>query len=169
MVDFPASYVSWSRSVTQAQRFSNLPSWLNLREFLLAEKFCPGPTPRRLLLTDHQHWLMPCGAAEDQIGNLPGDVSTTTNWDTSLLPPRMPVANEGLVRDSLLNNVINPGDDWHPGWGLVGTSIWNQLETFDHPTHFCEFFMRVFLSSAKGPFIKGIQTVQSNTKPPINH
>ena len=36
------------------------------------------------------------------------------------------------------------------GAGVVGTSIWNQLETFDHPTHFCENFMRVFLSSAKG-------------------
>ena len=64
------------------------------------------------------------------------------------------------------------------GAGVVGTSIWNQLETFDHPTHFCGCFMRVFLSSAKGhtpkktlpiPFIKGIRKVQRNTKPPINH
>ena len=33
-------------------------------------------------------------------------------------PPRMPVANEGWVRDSLLKMVHNPGGDWHPGWGV---------------------------------------------------
>ena len=33
-------------------------------------------------------------------------------------PPRIPVANEGLVRDSLLKMVHNPGGDWHPGWGV---------------------------------------------------
>ena len=30
----------------------------------------------------------------------------------------MPVTNEGLVRDSLLKMVHNPGGDWHPGWGV---------------------------------------------------
>ena len=29
----------------------------------------------------------------------------------------MPVANEGLVRDSLLKMYHNPGGDWNPGWG----------------------------------------------------
>ena len=28
------------------------------------------------------------------------------------------MANEGLVRDSLLKMVHNPGGDWHPGWGV---------------------------------------------------
>ena len=32
-------------------------------------------------------------------------------------PPRMPVTNEGLVRDSLQKMVHNPGGDWNPGWG----------------------------------------------------
>ena len=36
-------------------------------------------------------------------------------------PPRMPVTNEGLVRDSLLKMVHNPGGDWKPGWGVVPT------------------------------------------------
>ena len=28
------------------------------------------------------------------------------------------MANEGLVRDSLLKMFHNPGGDWHPGWGV---------------------------------------------------
>ena len=33
-------------------------------------------------------------------------------------PPRIPVTNEGLAWDSLLEMVHNPGgDDLHPGWG----------------------------------------------------
>ena len=31
-------------------------------------------------------------------------------------PPRMPVANEGLVQDSKTKK-CNPGGDWHPGRG----------------------------------------------------
>ena len=33
-------------------------------------------------------------------------------------PHAVTVANEGLVRDSLLKRVHNPGGDWHPGWGV---------------------------------------------------
>ena len=33
-------------------------------------------------------------------------------------PARIPVANEGLVRDSLLKMFHNPGGDWNPGWGV---------------------------------------------------
>ena len=32
-------------------------------------------------------------------------------------PPRMPVTNEGIVRDSLQKMVHNPGGDWNRGWG----------------------------------------------------
>ena len=40
------------------------------------------------------------------------------NYLGSNTPPRIPVANEGLVWDSLLKMVHNPGGGWHPGWGV---------------------------------------------------
>ena len=45
--------------------------------------------------------------------------SGNTVYIRSTPPPRIPVTNEGLGRDSLLKMVHNPGGDWNPGWGVV--------------------------------------------------
>ena len=98
---------------------------------MLAKKNCPGPTPRLWLIRVPPSHGPP--ALTDALWSC---------WGPNRKPARRgfnyyklgyistpPVANEGLVRDSLLNNVINPGDDWHPGcggcWNLYLKSVGN--------------------------------------------
>ena len=45
-------------------------------------------------------------------------------------PPRIPVENEGLCRDSLLNYCNHPGSGWHAGWGVDPSSFRSYLGQF---------------------------------------
>ena len=55
-------------------------------------------------------------------------------------PPRIPVANEGLVRDPLLKMFRNPGGDWHPGQG-------------DNPKYMCQGLILLGLGMVIPPFL----------------